>query len=469
MKRVILMLTAALIAALTSVAAAREAQGRPGARGAVAAESPCARLVGSIERLTGAIEDARGRLRELMRVATDAEREQIERTVAEARDRLEEARARYADAIDRIAGLSPEQLAEACPSIESRLAEMRTRLLEERERLAAFERDLRRRVATGKRAARAMRVTDDMIKKAARLTRATDNGDEAFAGLRRAYEMQENAKQAFAAGRYEAALKMTLGARDVLGETIRGVLDEQDREQVKARARALYEQTVAALERIESALDSSQNPKAARLIAMAEAELDRARETAEDQPYVAIRHLQRARRIVGEMRQFYFRAQNCDSRVERQRERLAAASDLVEESGEQRAVEVLDKAREHHQRGAELCESGDARQATVQLDIAAKLIARAVDRARDISRADKAIAREIKKTALIVGKATEAADTDREKKRAARAEELVNEARERIDQPRVSLKLLDKATDIAFSVLARDTRESASGEGVTSE
>ncbi len=451
-------LAAAVCIAAASWTAAAQSSNAPRAGNRL--ESPCVILLGAIERHQSALEGTRDRLVRLARAAGEPDRERIQRFMESTGERVDALHERYADALEQIQSMSPEKITEECSRIRAQLSNYRNTLGKEVDKAREFERDVRARVATRKRVQRALRITDDMLRKAARMVRATENGEDAFPGMRRGYEVQENARQAFAAGRFEAAARLTVTARDILGETIRASLDEQDREQVRDYAAGLYRRTAAAIERIAVMIDPASNPKAARLLEMGKEELARARELTDERPYVAVRHLQRARRIVGEMRRFYFRATNCEDRIGRQEEKLAEARDAVEESGDPRALDVLEKALEHHERGAGLCESGEAAQATVQFDIAAKLTVRAVERAKDISRADKAMAREIKKTALIVKKAGERAAGDEQKMRIARAEELVVEARERIDQPQVCLKLLDKATDIAFSVLAQGRRGS---------
>jgi flagellin-specific chaperone FliS len=447
-------LAAALLVAGTVVVEARERVDRT-RTAAELRESPCLMVLAGIERHQQAIEEAGSRLARLARLAGEADREKITAYKEKLAARAAQFRATYGDLARRFRVMSDEEIAAACRTHRAELAAARDRIVEELAKLRRFEADIRGRVATSRRLALALRATDDMLLKATRISRGTDNVDDAFPGLRRAYELQENAKQALAAGRLEASMQMTLRARDILGQTLREALDEQDARQVRRHVKASYQRTVDAVERLSERVDATDNPKAARLVEVAGNELAKARELIDERPYVAVKHVERARRIVREMRRFAVRGNRCEERVTRLEERLDRASEIVEESDDEKALEVLTKAKEHYRRGVELCEAAQTTKATVQLDIAAKLTARAVELAGDVTRADKAIAREIRKTALIVKKAAEVAATDEAERRVARAKELVAEARERIDQPRVSLKLLDQATDIAFAVIAR--------------
>lgn len=417
-------------------------------------ESPCLLLVAGIERSQQMIENGRDRFATLLRVAGEADREKIESFSDRFRDNIENFRAQYGEVIATVRSLSDEELERACRAHRTELSAARERISTLAGEMRRFETEVRSRIATTRHLTHAIRRTDDMLVKATRISRKTGESEDAFPGLRRAYELQENAKQALAAGRLEAAMRITLKARDVLGETLRSALDEQDIEQVRRHVKASYKRTAEAVERIGEPIDNEKNPKAARLVEIAENDLAKARELVEERPYVAVRHVEHAQRVVREMRRFYARSTQCEERIGRLEERIERAREIVDESGEEKAADVLSKASEHYARGVELCQAGDSKKATVQLDIASKLTARSVELANDVSRADKAVANEIRKTARIVKKASELAETDQQKLAAARAQELTAQAKERIDQPRVSLKLLDEATDIAFSIIA---------------
>ncbi|MBD3315627.1 MAG: hypothetical protein GF344_07565 [Chitinivibrionales bacterium] len=448
-----------MLAAGVSMAAA-QVSGSEGTRNGVEdrAVSPCLRMLGAIQRQSQSIERGRDRLTALLRVAGESDRETIEEYGTSLSERMERLQTSYADLAEELRSMSEQEIEISCGTYRARLVSLRDRIHAEVVNLKRFESKMRDKIATTKRLARALRITDDMLVKATRISTRTGEGEDAFPGLRRAYELQENAKQALAAGRAEAAMRMTLKARDILGRTLDESLDDQDIEHVRRHAKAVYERTEQAVERLSQEIDTERNPKAARMIEVAENDLAKARELIRKRPYIAIRHVEHARRVIHEMRRFHRRSNHCEERIVRLEERIEHAQDIVDQADDEKAVEVLTRAEEHYVAGVELCETGESKKATVQLDIAAKLTARAVELAKDITRGDKAMAREIRKTGYIVKKAESVATSDEEKRLVAQSRELIAEAKERIDQPRVSLKLLDKATDLAFRVIARAQR-----------
>ncbi|MBD3393239.1 MAG: hypothetical protein GF418_14040 [Chitinivibrionales bacterium] len=406
----------------------------------------CRLIVEVIERHKRAIGELLDELSERARALTDAERSRLQeriRTGAEQGEQL-------ADAVERV-------LNQTDPSCEE-LRKISARLSEALQTLRRLDGDIRTRLATRKRVGAAIRVTDRALVRAARLARKTENGVDAFPGLRRAFELQEGSKQELAAGRLEPAMKMTLRARDLIGRTMRAALDSAEVAMVRERAMRFWKQTDRMIRRIERRIDNDDNPRAARLLKMAKDEQNRARDLAEEHPYRAFRHAKAARRIVNEMLRFHRRAQHCEDRAELIGERLEDAEEMVEESGSEKAAQILDKGKSHYEKGVELCEAGNAGQATAQFDIAAKLTAKAVDVAKGNTRRDHALKREIHKTGVIVKRADAMAETGEQKEKVERARELVKEAGDNIDKPQVCLKLLDRATDLAFSVIAEAGR-----------
>jgi hypothetical protein len=144
-------------------------------------------------------------------------------------------------------------------------------------------------------------------------------------------------------------------------------------------------------------------------------------------------------------------------------ERIEKAAEIVESSGNEKAVEILNSGKTHYDNGKELCEKGESAKATVQFDIAAKMTAKSVDVANGETRKDMVMKREIKKTMIIVKRAESEAKTEEQKARIENAKQLVQKAEQNTNNPKVCLELLDKATDIAFSVIA-ETKKPESGE-----
>jgi hypothetical protein len=117
----------------------------------------------------------------------------------------------------------------------------------------------------------------------------------------------------------------------------------------------------------------------------------------------------------------------------------------------------------HYEKAAEFAAEGDTKRATAQLDIAAKLVTKAADIARGETPRSKALRSELRKTDAIVKRAAAAAETDEQKEKVGRARALVKKAEENLDNPRVCMELLDKATDLAFSAIA-ESRSAEEGE-----
>ncbi len=421
---------------------------------------PCRLLLNGIERAGDAIEYTLDRLSRLGRLGGEADRVKIRDIAADVRDEHDLLSSRLATLVEGVDLSCDVCLAEACVKIRPALVDIRDRLVAIHRELLGNERDIRRRIGTAQRVGHAIRVTDRTLVRAAKLARKTDDGEETFPELRRAFELQEDAKQALAAGRFERAGKMTLRARDLIGQTIRAALDSADIEAVRERATAFWKRTNRIIRRVERHVDVDHNPRAARLLGMARREQGKARELVSDYPYRALRHAKAARRMVNQLLRFANRAERCEERAERLEGRLDDAEEAVDESGDEKAVDVLSKSVRHYERGAELCEAGKSGKATVQLDIAAKLAAKAVDIARGATRGEKALVREVRKTRLIVGRAADMAQSDAQKRRVAAAGELVEKAASQTDNPQACLKLLDKATDVAFSVIAASRRQS---------
>lgn len=420
--------------------------------------APCELLVNRIERQLNGIEASLERLSQLARLGSPEDREKIARIREEFIGKRDALQDKYGQVIGNIDLSCEECLIQVCRRIRPTLVELRDRLGVSLRDLMEAEAKIRRAVANTKRVGYAIRVTDRAVVRAAQLAKKTENGEEAFPGLRQAFELQEKAKQALAAGRFEAAMKMTPRARDLVGRTMRAALDSADVAAVRKRAREYWKQTNRLIDRVDGHIDPEKNPKAARLLAMARQEQERARELAEDHPYRALRNARGARRIVNELIGFHRRAQYCGDRADRLGERIEDAEEIVEESSSEKATVVLEKGVNHYTRGAELCEQGAAAKATAQFDIAAKLVVKAVDIAKGNTAKTHALSREIRKTALVVKRAGRVAETEAQKTRVERAERLVEEARDRKDNAQVSLKLLDQATDIAFGVIARVER-----------
>ncbi len=382
----------------------------------------------------------------LMRIASERDREKIRKFLANMEPKVEAVRVQF-QALKQNVKNGSVNITEVKSSVESIV----TPLVRE---IKEFQKIIRERIMTVKRAGYMINVTERAMYRSARLARKTENGIDAFPGLRKAFELQEEAKKALAEGNPKLAVKLTIKARDLIGETITAALDSTDIEMVKKRAVKYFRHTQQMIKRISAKTDPDNDPRVAKRLKMAKEEQERAKQLVEEHPYRALRHARNARRIVNEILRFQNRLEHFDERVERIEEKSEMAEEIVKESGDPKAAEILEKGTSHLEKGKELGEAGNSKAATAQLDIAVKLVAKAVDIAKGNTPKTHAVNREIKKTALIVNKAADIAETDKDKEAVKRARAMIAEAEERKENPSVALKLLDKATDIAFRLIS---------------
>lgn len=351
-----------------------------------------------------------------------------------------------------------ECLVSSCEQIAPKLTMVKRAADELLNRIREHEQTIRQRLYRNREVVDQICKTDRILYGAMSMVRKTGDGEDAFPALRRAFELQESAKQALAAGKLEMAFGLTIRARDLVGMTVRAALDSVDVNRYRERMKKFWEQTNVLIRRLDNKIDEEEAPRAHKLLEMAKEEQAKAREMMQDHPYRAMRHAKQARSIVMKVARFGHRVSQLGERLDKVDERMERAGEIVEESDDQRAADVLAKAKEHHEKAAELAEQGKDKAATVQVDIAVKLAAKAVDIAKGVTRKDKAIHHEIRKTTRIVNKAGSMAETDAQKRQVETAKELIEKAGEQTDNPKAALKLLDKATDIAFRVIAQAGR-----------
>lgn len=430
-------------------------------------DNPCVTILTKMEYQKSQVERGVRRIHGLLRIAGELERPRVERFLAAVKQRQEAFVAEHEDLVAefRDPACGTECALRLCRNHRDALERLNRRLDEELDGLRSFEREVRGQLAKAGRVRHALSATDRMIFRASQLARRSgeDEGHEVFRALRRAFEIQEEAKKAMVAGRYEAALKLTLKARDIVGRVVRATLDAEDAEVVRRRAEQLCEQTRRMIERAGERLDAEKNPRAAKRLEMAREQNERGCGQIEEQPYRAIRTIGKARATVGRLVRFAKRMGLLDERMERLAEWIDRAEELVEESGSEKAVTILAKGVGHYEKAAEFAAEGDTKRATAQLDIAAKLVTKAADIARGETPRSKALRSELRKTDAIVKRAAAAAETDEQKEKVGRARALVKKAEENLDNPRVCMELLDKATDLAFSAIA-ESRSAEEGE-----
>jgi len=399
-----------------------------------------------IHRLDAALDN----IEELSDNVESTQEERILSFVQKTRDELNIIRER----IQKLQDLEEvRQICESVPRIHTTItSKMRV--------ITEFRSNILTRLTTIKRVGDEIKKTDRILFRASKLARETDDGEDAFRGLRRAFEQQETAKQQLAASNPRLALQTTFKARQLVKNTVQKVLDEEDREKLKARALEYWKHTNEILSRMTDRIDADNNPRAAKLVMMATELQEKAKTAVDDnEPYKAIRLAHKAREIVNDMAKFAFRVKNIDARSERLESRLDRAETIVKESENEKAEEILEKARQRFEEGASYAEEGKDTEATIQFDMAAKMCAKAVDIAEGPQgKVDRAITHEIRKTNRIVSRASEIAETPDQERKAEAAAKLVEKAQNNHTNVKVSLRLLDKATDLAFSVIAQVKR-----------
>ncbi|MBL8028052.1 MAG: hypothetical protein JNL74_16645 [Fibrobacteres bacterium] len=327
------------------------------------------------------------------------------------------------------------------------------------QRLVAFMQEMRLHVV---KVQKAIERTDKAIGRAALIVKKTEKGEEAFPGLRRAFETQEDAKQKFAAKEFRAAMDLTLKAREILENTIKSALDADDIEELVERAVTFWENTNRMIARIESELDGKDNGKAVQLIEKAKELQAQAKEQYTNKnARLALNSSVKARRIVQGMVKVHQKAGNIEAELARAESRLEQAEAIVGAADNDRADKILESGRSQIEQAKELALNGKNENAAARLVAGMKLIAKAVDVAegpKDELR--HAVVVQINRTERIVNKASDIADSERGQNAVAVAKELLKEAKEaaKAQDAQKCLRLLDKATDIAFKVIVKEEK-----------
>jgi hypothetical protein len=325
------------------------------------------------------------------------------------------------------------------------------------QKMVAYRQELRLHIA---KISTAIERTDKAIARAVLIVKKSEKGEEAFPGLRRAFEVQEDAKQKFASKEFRAARDLTLKAHEILENTVKSALDAEDIEELIERAVTFWENTNRMIERIESELDVSEHGKAAQLIEKAK-ELQRAAKelASQKKPRMAVNTSLKARRVVQGLIKIHQKAGNIEAELVRAESRLEQAEAIVNEADNDRAEKILESGRKQIEEAKELSAQGKDENAAARLVAGMKLIAKAVDVAegpKDELR--KSIEVQIVRTERIVNKASEMADDERSNNAVAAAKGFLKEGKEaaRAKEIQKALRLLDKATDIAFKVIAKE-------------
>jgi hypothetical protein len=413
------------------------------------------RVIQGISALQARIEYRMQSIERLLTLASEKDKEAVRTFLRRIEPKVEQVQSELETLKERVANATDAQLGSIDP--QSKVL----RLMEE---FNTFEDALRKRLTLAKRVGHAIRVTDKALFRATKLAHKAKDGVEAFPRLRRAFELQEDAKQALANGRHEQAMKLTLRARDLIGETLRAALDSADIQEVKERFATFWKQTNRIIKRIEKVIDPAANPKAAKLLRMAKEEQRKAKELAENHPYRALDHARKARRIVNQMKKFHNRVEHFDERLAKLEEKIDEVEEVIDEADNEKASSIFEKGIRHFEKARELGEAGNTKAATAQLDIAVKLVTKAVSIAKGNTKRGLLTDREIRKTNLIVSRAADLATTEKQKQAVEQARALIAQAEEKKDNPSIALRFLDKATDIAFRVIAAARNEKMDSE-----
>jgi len=390
--------------------------------------------------------------------------EKLQNDITDLSSRLENNKADEAQISNDYSSGKCNQCLTRIENVLERVRNLKERAQNITQKMVSLEKETKARVVTSKKSEKAVNLTDMALTRATRMAGKTGEGQNAFPGLRRAFELQEKAKEALVAGHMEQALDLTIRARDVIGVTLQMALDSSDVALIKEHAQQYYERTENMIKKISGEINPDKNPNAAKLVTEAQNQLDKAKEARDaGEPYKALQFASRAREIVDQIARFQHQVETIDQRIPNIQSKIDRATGIVEDANNAKATEVLDKGVDHFNKGKDLYDAGKDKEATVELDVAVKLVAKSVDIVKGTGTVNGVdIGMEIKKTEIIIKKASELASTDQQKDNVEKAKTLVTQAREKTSTPEVCLKLLDQATNEAFAVIAQAKKDNQS-------
>jgi hypothetical protein len=151
------------------------------------------------------------------------------------------------------------------------------------------------------------------------------------------------------------------------------------------QAEDIYQRVYNSAVRLGERPAPAADPKAASLRTRVFDLLEKAKEAlSTSQPEAAKTYCLKAEGLLAEWHRSLSAADNKMSPAARERvkAKLDRAADLVSASGNDKAAKILDKAREHFERAERVQSEGQASRAEVEMDLALKLAAKAVDIAR---------------------------------------------------------------------------------------
>jgi len=128
----------------------------------------------------------------------------------------------------------------------------------------------------GEHVRKAVERTDRALERAVQVIRKSGGNEESAAALRRAAEIQENAKRRLSVEDFKDAYKLTLQARRTLLIAVKGSVDENDAEFVMERVESKYE-------RAEGIIGASRDEKARLILEKGRERLARARDLLESE------------------------------------------------------------------------------------------------------------------------------------------------------------------------------------------
>ena len=315
---------------------------------------------------------------------------------------------------------------------------------------ADLKRFVRERTILAKRTNRTIRKNEQIINTLHKTIRKRDLNPQSFKGLRRALELHENSLKAFRQKQLEIAQNRALRVREILKKIIGPHLEDKQDDNVREQARQLCEATHLKMKQIREKMNTSNNKVAQQRLSMVMDDLNRACSDVNSNPLKALRIIDRVHANLENVRTSRETSNNCKNRIER----FATRVEQIETGNSissNRAQIIFDKGMKHFEQAKTLCANGKTRAATAKLDVALKLITKAVD-AGGSDRKKSAAANEIKRTRSILESIKRRDLSDGQRSRLQQAYELLEQASTSNDES-ASLKKLNKATQVGLEVL----------------
>jgi hypothetical protein len=305
----------------------------------------------------------------------------------------------------------------------------------------------------------ALERTDRVLDKASKFIRKSGTDEESFPGIRRAYELQDEARQKLMDKDITQAFLLTLKSREIVLKIAESALDSEDQNALIEKEKEFWEKTNLMIQKLEQ--EPARGAKEAGLLERAKVLQDKAAsQLAEKQTLAAAQSSRAARRIVAGLAFSSKEEGDVRKALERVSAKQKQADAEASESKDTRAQKILEISADHLRQAGDLLSSDKDAAAAGHVRIAAKLIAKAMDMAADEngdSGSTGQLENELRRAQRILDRANRSALNDAERAKTVQAADLLKEADSSLRAKDIAKcrQLLDKATLLALEVLSR--------------